>query len=176
MIEISNNSTYHPAESKNAMFLNLTFPQIDIPSANLAFFNKRLTGADLDTMKRWRVGGTDLGIPFVLENGSIGYLFGDTFDGPWPGDPGWRSPVALRSAIHPAKGIVFDSAYKVAGNGYAKEIMFNQHDANENHPFGKEFTVIPNDGISFPETRRQIVSFMSINKWGDHIGVQIMLV
>jgi hypothetical protein len=26
-----------------------------------------------------------------------------------------------------------------------------------------ELTVIPNDGISFPETKRQIISFMSIN-------------
>lgn len=147
------------------MFLNITLPQTPIP-VGWAYFKKRITGADMDTMRRWRIGGTDLGIPYVLENGSIGYLFGDTFDGPWPGDPGWRSPVALRSAIHPAQGIVFDSAFKVWGDGYAPEIMYNQHDANDDHPFGQEYTVIPNDGISFPETGRQIISYMSINRWG----------
>jgi len=119
-------------------------------------------------MTRWRIGGTDLGIPYVLENGSIGYLFGDTFDAPGPvGRPGWRSPTALRSAISPGAptGIIFDSAFKVNGNGFAPEIMFNQYRADYYNPWGTEFTVIPNDGISFPETGRQIVSYMSINRW-----------
>ena len=128
-----------------------------------AVFKKRLTGADLDTASRWQVAGTDLGIPYVLENGSIGYLFGDTFSGPRPGGPGWRSPVMLRSNVHPgaAGGVVFDSAAKVAGDGFAPEIMFNAYDTSGN----SEFTVIPNDGISFPETGRQLVSYMSIQQW-----------
>lgn len=128
-----------------------------------AVFKKRLTGADLDTASRWQVAGTDLGIPYVLENGSIGYLFGDTFSGPRPGGPGWRSPVMLRSNVHPGApgGVVFDSAAKVAGDGFAPEIMFNAYDTSGN----SEFTVIPNDGISFPETGRQLVSYMSIQQW-----------
>ena len=56
-------------------------------AAGAATWRKRLTGADLDTNHRWHVAGTDLGIPYVLENGSIGYLFGDTFDTPWPEGP-----------------------------------------------------------------------------------------
>ena len=40
----------------------------------LAIPRKRLTGADMYTATNWRVAGTDLGIPYVLENGSIGYL------------------------------------------------------------------------------------------------------
>jgi hypothetical protein len=35
-----------------------------------AIWKKRLTGADLDTNDRWHVAGTDLGIPYILENGS----------------------------------------------------------------------------------------------------------
>lgn len=144
-----------------------------------ARWKKRLTGADLDTNARWNVAGTDLGIPYVLENGSIGYLFGDTFNTPFPEGPpvpnDWRSPVMLRSNVHPGspEGIVFDSAAKVAGNGRAPELFFNAHDMSKrwgNPP--SEFTVIPNDGISFPETKRQIISFMSINHWDPVGGAQ----
>lgn len=46
---------------------------------------------------RWGIGGTDLGIPYLLENGSVGFLFGDTFNTRWWNDPplpnDWRSPV-----------------------------------------------------------------------------------
>jgi D-arabinan endo alpha-(1,5)-arabinofuranosidase len=136
--------------------------------AQAATWKKRVTGADLDTNSRWQVAGTDLGIPYVLENGSIGYLFGDTFNTPWPEQPNndWRSPVMLRSAVHPgaAGGIVFDSAAKVAGNGRAPEIMRNGHNGIGIDGLW-EVTVIPNDGISFPETGRQLVSYMSIENW-----------
>ena len=45
-------------------------PDIIAPRlAQAATFKKRLTGADLDTASRWQVAGTDLGIPYVLENG-----------------------------------------------------------------------------------------------------------
>ena len=137
----------------------------------MAKFNKRLTGADLDTNNRWQVAGTDLGIPYVLENSSIGYLFGDTFNTARPEESNndWRSPVLLRSNVHPASpgGIVFDSAAKVAGNGRAPEILdFNAHgDPKGEHWPDHEITCIPNDGISFPETQRQVISFQSINRW-----------
>lgn len=145
-----------------------TLPQLTlIGDAQAATWRKRLTGADLYTARRWQVAGTDLGIPYVLENGSIGYLFGDTFSRAWPEDGGaWRSPVMLRSSLHPAApgGIVFDSAAKVAGDGMAPEIMHNGH-----HGIGidgiREVTVIPNDGIAFPETGRQLVSYMAIDHW-----------
>src|SRR2546426_8654079 len=62
----------------------------------MAIWKKRLTGADLDTNRRWHVAGTDLGIPYVLENLSIGYLFGDTFNTPGANTPplpnDWRAP------------------------------------------------------------------------------------
>jgi hypothetical protein len=171
-----------------------TYPSVDAPSSEgdrsapdesrstfaeflpgTATWKKRLTGADLDTNARWNVAGTDLGIPYVLENGSIGYLFGDTFNTPFPEGPpvpnDWRSPVMLRSNVHPGAegGIVFDSAAKVAGNGRAPELFHNAHDMSKRWNPPSEFTVIPNDGISFPETGRQIISFMSINHW-DQVG------
>lgn len=137
-----------------------------IPTAS---FKKRVTGADLDTNARWNVAGTDLGIPYVLENGSIGYLFGDTFNSPFPEthNNDWRSPVMLRSNVHPGApgGIVFDSAAGVNGNGRAREIIPNAHDMSKRWNPYTEWTVIPNDGISFPETGRQIISFMSVNHW-----------
>jgi hypothetical protein len=138
----------------------------------MARFKKRLTGADLDTNSRWHVAGTDLGIPYVLENLSIGYLFGDTFNTPAPTAPlpnDWRAPVLLRSNVHPGArgGIVFDSAAKVFGNGRAPEILdLNAHGDPERGDWpNHEITCIPNDGISFPETGRQVISFQSINSW-----------
>jgi hypothetical protein len=74
----------------------------------------------------------------------------------------------LRSNIHPGSpsGIVFDSAAKVMGNGRAPDLMYNGHIGTG--PDGTpEFTVIPNDGIGFPENGRQIVSYMSIDNWND---------
>ena len=126
---------------------------------------QRVTGADLDTCIRWDVCGTDLGIPYQLENGSFGYLFGDTFSTRNPEDPqpadSWRSPVMLRSSVVPGPNspIVFDSAAKIQGNGHAPEIMPNGHRQDN------EFSVIPNDGIGFPETGDQIISYQSIRTW-----------
>ena len=143
---------------------------VPLPGSGASTFSKRLTGADLDTNARWQVAGTDLGIPYVLENGSIGYLFGDTFNTPWPEGPplpnDWRSPVMLRSNIHPGAtgGVVFDSAAGVAGNGRAPEIMKNGHNGVGIDGVW-EVSVIPNDGIGFPETGRQLVSYMSIQNW-----------
>jgi hypothetical protein len=130
-----------------------------------AKFVKRLTGADLDTARRWWVAGTDLGIPYLLENGSVGFLFGDTFASAWPeqGD-NWRSPVMLRSNVHPlaAGGIVFDSAARVHGDGRAPQLM-------DYFPFiGTEITRIPNDAVSFPETGRQVLSYMAVDEWPEN--------
>ncbi|KAI9927683.1 hypothetical protein MW887_003304 [Aspergillus wentii] len=123
---------------------------------------------DLDTGHRWGVAGTDLGIPYVLENGAIGYLFGDTFGTQWPEDGrNWRSPVMLRSAVHPGEetGIIFDSAAGVGGDdGLAPEIMHNGHRGDDGAGTF-EVSAIPNDGIGLPETGEQIVSYMSVRDW-----------
>ena len=151
-----------------------TIPPITVPPIpkERAKFVKRLTG--VDRTGHWQVGGTDLGIPYTLENGSTGYLFGDTFAEPMPGagPPSWRSPVLLRSdwARYPLdNGIIFDSAASVGSSGHTPEIMFNAHDVSKGP--GTEFTVIPTDGISFPETGRQIISYMSIHDWDPVLGI-----
>jgi hypothetical protein len=135
--------------------------------AQAAWWKKRLTGADLVTNRWWKVAGTDLGIPYVLENGSIGYLFGDTFSTPWP-ETGkdWRSPVMLRSNFHPGwpSGIVFDSAARIEACGLAPELMHNGHNGLDHQEIW-EVSVIPNDAVSFPETGRQIISYMSMRSW-----------
>ncbi|KAK2757033.1 hypothetical protein FQN54_005002 [Arachnomyces sp. PD_36] len=138
-----------------------------LAQGSASVYKKRLTGEDLDTGARWGVAGTDLGIPYVLENGSIGYLFGDTFSTQWPDDGnGWRSPVLLRSNVHPGEpdGVIFDSAAGIAGDGLAPEIMYNGHTTDDGAG-NFEYSVIPNDGISFPETGQQIISYMSILSW-----------
>ncbi|NUR72818.1 MAG: DUF4185 domain-containing protein [Hamadaea sp.] len=129
---------------------------------------KQLTGANLDTTRRWRVAGTDLGIPYLLENGSVGFLFGDTFASAWPEDgDDWRSPVMLRSNVHPAApgGIVFDSAARVQGDGRAPQLMDYMHFRKPFANRDAEITRIPNDGVSFPETGRQVLSYMAVYDW-----------
>ena len=140
---------------------------LSLPAAcDRAKLKKRLTGADLDTNTRWNVAGTDLGIPYLLENNkSIGYLFGDTFGTALPEEgKNWRSPVMLRSAVSPDDDIVFDSAAGVAGDNPAPEVMHNGHNGDDG---GGTFEVsaIPNDAVSFPETGQQILSYMSVREW-----------
>lgn len=131
----------------------------------------RVTGADMDTAKRFGVAGTDLGIPYLGADGSIKFEFGDTFTIPDPakqvGLQGWRSPVILRSLTEPVPGqpIVFDSAVGLNGYGIAPEVISNGHNS------GGEFSVIPTDGISFSETGDEIISYMSIRSWND-IGTE----
>lgn len=125
----------------------------------------RLTGLDMEPCKQWQVCGTDLGIPFLLENGSVGYLFGDTFDTRNPEHTtrrGWRSPVMLRSSSWPSthSAITFDSAAGIRTTGTAPSIIYNGKNT------GGEFTVIPNDGVSFPEKNLQVISYQSVRRWG----------
>ena len=139
-------------------------------AGNMAVFVERISGADRSTFTKGRVGGTDLLIPYKLENGSVGYLGGDSFEGPFPGSANWRSPVLFRSGLDPSTNVItFDSAASVPananGNFLTPEICINQHSANDFNAWGTEFTVIPNDAVSFSQTGRQVMSFMSINRW-----------
>ncbi len=144
-------------------------PLLDLPlmrttAAGAAERKRYLTGPGLPPDTRWHVNGTDLGIPYVIEDGSIGYVFGDTFSSAMPG-AGWRSPVILRSSSHPgnAGGIVFESAAGISGNGTAPQVISYNHNATNNGYF--EVTLIPNDAVYFPETGRHVMSYMSINNW-----------
>ncbi|WP_167541005.1 DUF4185 domain-containing protein [Rhodococcus jostii] len=46
----------------------------------------------LNPLAQFDIGGTDLGIPFRMPNGQIGFVLGDTFAGTQPqvGGPNWR--------------------------------------------------------------------------------------
>ena len=141
-------------------------PVLAMPAPKLT----RVSGADMPETTRFGVHGTDLGIPVDLGNGNVAYIFGDTFEDANSngihGGKGWRSPVLLRSNQKPIPGkpIRFDSAAGLNGEGIAPEIMPNGHRSNG------EFTVIPTDGISFPETGEMIVSYMSVREWTEPGG------
>jgi len=144
---------------------------LGIATASSAKLKKILTGKGYDPDKRWRIVGTDLGIPYVIQNGSVGFLFGDTFNSSFPHGPvvpnDWRSPTGMRSSSDPngPDGVVFDSAYGVDGDGRAPEVVnICAHSSGGKWPTS-EVTCIPNDGIYFPETGRHVISFMSINSW-----------
>ncbi|MCA9334723.1 DUF4185 domain-containing protein [Candidatus Saccharibacteria bacterium] len=124
----------------------------------------RDTGLDMQPCYEYKVCGTDLGIPFLLPNNSVGYLFGDTFSamGPYvknvrPGRDGWRSPVILRSNVLPEinQPIIFDSAAGISGTGVAPEVMYNGHRNS------REISIYPNDAISLPDGR-VAMSYMSV--------------
>jgi Domain of unknown function (DUF4185) len=137
----------------------------------------RLTGPDRDPASRWKVVGTDLGIPYQINSEATGFLFGDTFDTLEPEKPrnDWRSPVLLRSSTRPSlrTPIVFESAV-MHSNGRAREIVdFNTHGDPRrmegiwpNH----EVTCIPNDAVVIAETGVHVLSFMSINRWNGGDG------
>lgn len=138
---------------------------ISYPVASAPLPLTRVTGTIETT--RFGVHATDLGRPYILENGSIGYLFGDTCTSALPDGPegcvGWRSPVLLRSNQMPTYGrpLVFDSAAGLNGDGIAPEIMANGHRT------GGEYTAIPTDAVSFPETGYHVMSYMSVREWSD---------
>lgn len=122
----------------------------------------RVTGVDMAACKTWNVCGTDLGIPYKSLDGSVSYIFGDTFSTrnpeDAPGNNGWRSPVILRTGANAASSqSMFTSAAGVAGSGFAPGVLGAK-------PAG-EFTAIPNDGISIPELGIEVLSYQSIRSW-----------
>lgn len=129
----------------------------------------RLTGADMPACVQWQVCGTDLGIPYLLENNSVGYLFGDTFASRNPEHTtlrGWRSPVMLRSHSLPAVNspIAFDNAAGARNGAQAPSVMWNGKTT------AGEFTVIPNDGLSIPELGLEVISYQSVQRWNSPNG------
>ncbi|KAA0025063.1 DUF4185 domain-containing protein [Antrihabitans cavernicola] len=115
-----------------------------------------------DTVRRFGVLGTDLGIMWDNGKGQVLTAFGDTFGltiNPFCGFVGdWRSNVLLRSGDRNlSDGMGFDSAALDRPN-HAKEIIPSQKIA------GVEITVIPTSGIAVGDT--QYINFMSVRSWG----------
>ena len=111
-------------------------------------FIGRTTGVGRTTQLGFN--GTDLGYLTKTNHGYVISTFGDTSDAAFPGDPGWRSPVMLRT--HNAdldNGIKWDNA---VGGGRAKQVVNYQRipDGNRSTP-NNPFTVIPNDMVHLPD-------------------------
>ncbi|MEJ7729107.1 MAG: DUF4185 domain-containing protein [Polyangiaceae bacterium] len=114
------------------------------------------------TSKLFGVGGTDLGIPVRQPDGTIAYIFGDTFESDGVGGPGWRAPVLLRSEPgYPAGCIQFVSA---AGGAYAKQILAYEHN-------GQHSTWLPSDAITIGG--RMYLHFMVNQTFGNVLWSEI---
>ncbi|MGZ8177377.1 DUF4185 domain-containing protein [Williamsia sp. SKLECPSW1] len=126
-----------------------------------------------DTVRRFGVVGTDLGVTWDDGRGGILAAFGDTanFDGRslLRGELyGFRSNVLLRSTDHDlADGMHFDSGV-MAAPGLAKQVLVPD--------YRREITVLPTGGIS--ADGRQYMTYMAVKRWGgpgewvtDHAGV-----
>ncbi|QDQ98955.1 DUF4185 domain-containing protein [Tomitella fengzijianii] len=123
-----------------------------------------------ETVPRFNVIGTDLGIMWDNGNGQTMLAFGDTTGA--NDDPicnglvgQWRSNVLLRSDDDDlSDGMSIDGA-AMASPGQAKEIL-----PSLKVP-GVEHTVIPTAGIAVPHAGsaggfRQYINFMSVKSWG----------
>lgn len=115
-----------------------------------------------DTVDRFNVLGTDLGIMWDNGRGQILTAFGDTVglnENPLCGLVGdWRSNILLRSAdTDLSNGMSIDSSPLDRPN-HSKEIIPSQKIP------GIEQTVIPTTGISVGDT--QFINFMSVRSWG----------
>ena len=131
----------------------------------------RLTGNSLpsdtipnsnQTVERWDIGGTDLGIAWQMGNGCTGFWFGDTYGADWklsaeggPGQAGnWRSNVlAFSSDEELNDGITFDDMIH-------NEIIPSPHitDGTGNH------TTIPTAAIH--ARGKDYVHYMEVRQWG----------
>lgn len=94
---------------------------------------------------RFGVGGTDLGVVARAPDGRLVAVFGDTFDRPCVGGPGWRSPVVLLGERDPADG-------RLAWTGccgrrdYAEQIVGYRHGGRRGGH--RVTTVLPTDVVT----------------------------
>lgn len=132
---------------------------------------ERLTGPNLpnDTVGRFSIGATDLGVLWDNGAGETLAAFGDTYDGAWlshanDGNNGadWRSNVLLRSTdTDLSDGMRFTSAATDAP-GHAKQLIPSKHGGTIADGRWEE-TTIPTAGVSVGT--RQYLSYMSVRSW-----------
>lgn len=108
--------------------------------------------------------GTDLGYFALTNHGYCMSVFGDTFDNPMPGGPGWRSPVILRQSNRDLdRGLKWDNA---VGGARAKQVVDYVHqpaDVANTKPYAP-FTVIPNDVVHLPDGTYLMSTFV-VRSW-----------
>ncbi|MCF3112180.1 DUF4185 domain-containing protein [Niabella sp. CC-SYL272] len=118
------------------------------------------------THLRYNIGGTDLGIAWRMENGTVGLFFGDTYGRdfrPGMGGPGmagdWRSNVLAFSGDKDlSDGLTIDAVLPDA-HGNAKEVITSRHDPD----CKGEHTMIPTAAIH--AGRMDYVHCMNIHCW-----------
>ncbi|MDF2539977.1 MAG: carbohydrate-binding protein [Herbinix sp.] len=109
------------------------------------------------TKTNYKIGGTDLGISFNLEDKTY-IAFGDTFAEECFTN-GWRSNVlAVTTDRDYTDGITFDSMISKPGLKSAKELIKSKKIDNV------EMTTIPTGGIAIGKTL--YMSYMSVRHWG----------
>ena len=137
--------------------------------------NSWLTGeaSQSRTRTRFDMGGTDLGFPLVMNDGSILYFFGDSFSGMRHGGT-WRCNAILRSTdMDPTDGIFFDSAW-TRRDGFIESGRFSEfipgakrgttrHVSYPVEPH-HEVTTIPTGAFLIGDTI--YVTYMSVEWWG----------
>lgn len=113
------------------------------------------------TLDKYKIGGTDLGIPYYDDTrGQMYLLFGDTFSGINNMSGDWRSQtVGISTDFKLSDGLTFDS-FISDSNGKAVQIIESMHDSNG---AGGERTCIPTGGISINGVH--YVFYMSIREW-----------
>lgn len=117
--------------------------------------------APVNTLKKWNVGGTDLGFPvYDDKRKTMYYFFGDTFSTTNHIGGDWRSQtVGICNNLDLSKGILFDD-FICDENGNAKEIIPSQKRTNEDEI---EVTRIVTGGIVIEGIH--YIYFMSIYRW-----------
>lgn len=111
--------------------------------------------------------GTDLGYFVQTNHGYVLSLFGDTFDNPMPGGPGWRSPVILRTHnTDLAQGVRWDNA---VGGARAKQAIdyVHEHPDTAYRLQDRATTQIPNDAVHLPDGRYLMSTFL-VRSWERH--------
>lgn len=102
---------------------------------------------------RFGVGGTDLGATALAPDGRLVSVFGDTFDGPHAGGPGWRSPVVLF-----ADPTTLSTGLRWTGcagrRGRAEQVVRYRHDLvrRDGWRLRRVSTVLPTDVLTVGDT------------------------
>lgn len=125
---------------------------------------QRINTTTGDATARFGFRGTDLGFFAPTNHGYCMSVFGDTFDNPMPGGPGWRSPVILRQSNKDLdKGLKWDNA--VGGSRAKQAVNYTHHSADTANttPYAP-FTIIPNDIVHLPDGTFLMSTFV-VRSW-----------
>jgi len=124
-------------------------------------------GVDNQTISKYDVAGTDLGIPWEIAPGKYGLFFGDTFgstfkptDGGGGNGSNWRGNVLLFSTdTDLSDGLTITSAAMNASAKYAREICLSSHDTSGNG----DYTSIPTSVVH--ANGCEYVHYFNIKTW-----------